>query len=103
MKYHKNPPVLTITEDDAEFVADKVQDRGENAVLAAEVQREEIMEKLVEVHDILQRLQISTVHHPTMQQKEKAQEAPVQKEQEETIQTIVKGSDRFKVTRKCWK
>jgi hypothetical protein len=56
------------------------------------------MEKLVEVHDILQRLQISTMHHPTMQQKEKAQEAPVQKEQEETVHTVVKGSDRFKVT-----
>jgi hypothetical protein len=77
MKYHKNPPVLTITEDDAKFIAEKVQDRGENAVLAAEEQREEIMEKLVELHDILQRLQVSTVHHPTTQQKEQAQEAPV--------------------------
>jgi hypothetical protein len=77
MKYHKNPPVLIITEDDAKFIADKVQDRGENEILAVEVKREEIMEKLVEVHDILQRLQISTMHHPTTQQKEKAQEAPI--------------------------
>ena len=56
MKYHKNSPVLTITKDDAEFIIDKFQDRGENAVLAIEVQREEIMENLVEVHDILHRL-----------------------------------------------
>jgi hypothetical protein len=47
------------------------------------------MEKLVEVHDIVQRLQLNTMHHPTMQQKEKVQEAPMQKEQEETVQTIV--------------
>jgi hypothetical protein len=67
--YHKNPLVLIITEDDVESVADKFQDRGENAILAAEAQREEIMEILVEVHDILQRLQISTMHHPTMQKK----------------------------------
>jgi hypothetical protein len=64
MKYHKNPPMITITEDDVELVANKVQDRGEDVVCATEVQREEIMEKLVEVHDILQRLQLNTVHHP---------------------------------------
>jgi hypothetical protein len=98
MKYHKNPPTITITEDDAELVADKVQDRGEDVVRATEAQREEIMEKLVEVHDILQRLQLNTVHHPTMQQKEKTQEASVQKEKEETVKTIVVSSDRFKVT-----
>ena len=69
MKYQKNPPVLTIIEDDVDFIANKVQDIGENGVLAAKAQREEIMEKLVEVHEILHSLQISTVHHPTMQQK----------------------------------
>jgi hypothetical protein len=36
MKYHKNPPVLTIIEDDVEFVVDKVHDRGENELLATE-------------------------------------------------------------------
>jgi NACalpha-BTF3-like transcription factor len=71
MKYHKNPPTITITEDDVELVADKVQDRGEDVVRATEAQREEIMEKLVEVHDILQRLQLNTTHHPTTQQTEK--------------------------------
>jgi hypothetical protein len=47
MKYHKNPPTITITEDDSEFIADKVQDREEDVVCAVEAQREEIMEKLV--------------------------------------------------------
>jgi hypothetical protein len=98
MNYHKNPPVLTIKEEDAEFVVDKIQDRGENIVIATEAQREKIMEKLVELHDILHRMQQSKIHHPTMQHKEKQQQAPVQKEQEETMQTIVKSSDRFKVT-----
>jgi hypothetical protein len=36
MKYHKKPPVITITEDDVELVADKVQDRGEDVVHTAE-------------------------------------------------------------------
>jgi len=85
MKYPKNPPVVTITGDDEEFIADKVQDRGENTILVEKVQREEINEKLVEVHDILHRFQVNTVHHPTAQQKEKSQEALVQKEKEETI------------------
>jgi hypothetical protein len=34
------------------------------------------MEKLEEVHDIVQRLHLSTMNHPTMQHKYKAQEAP---------------------------
>jgi hypothetical protein len=48
MKYHKNPLVLTITEDDVEFVSDKVHDRGENALVSAEAQREDIMNNLEE-------------------------------------------------------
>jgi hypothetical protein len=98
MKYHKNPSSITIIEDYGEFVAYKVQDRGEDVVCATKAQKEEIMETLVEVHDILQRLQLNTTHHPTTQQKEKVKEAPTQKEQEETVKTIVKRSDRFKVT-----
>jgi hypothetical protein len=46
MKYHKNPPILTITKDDADFIAEKVQDRGENALLATESQREDVMENI---------------------------------------------------------
>jgi hypothetical protein len=54
MKYTKEGPVITLTEDDVEFVADKVQDRGEDVVHAAEAQREEIMAKLIEFHETLQ-------------------------------------------------
>jgi hypothetical protein len=67
MKYHKNRPTITIIEDDAELVVDKVQDRGEDVVRATETQREEIMENLVEVHNILQIVQLNTTHHPTSQ------------------------------------
>jgi hypothetical protein len=38
-------------EDDAELVADKVQDMGEEVVRIVEVQREEIMENILEVHE----------------------------------------------------
>jgi hypothetical protein len=98
MNYHKNPPILTITEDDVEFIVDKFQYRGEDVVHATDAQREEIMEKLVELHDILHRLHISKMNHPTMHKKEKAQKSPVKKEKEETVKTIVMSSDRFKVT-----
>jgi NACalpha-BTF3-like transcription factor len=40
MKYHKNPPTITIIEDDVELVTDKVQVRGEVIVHATEAQRE---------------------------------------------------------------
>ena len=43
MKYHKNPPTITITKNDVELVEDKVQDRGEDVVRVAEAQREEII------------------------------------------------------------
>jgi hypothetical protein len=48
MKYIRSLHVITLTEDDAELVVDKVQDRGEDVVRATEAQREEIMVKLVE-------------------------------------------------------
>jgi hypothetical protein len=54
MKYTKEDPVITLTEDDVEFMEDKVQDRGEEVVHAAESQREEIMDKLIEFCENLQ-------------------------------------------------
>jgi hypothetical protein len=36
MKYTNNALIITLTKDDAEFVADKVQDRGENVVCIIE-------------------------------------------------------------------
>jgi hypothetical protein len=38
MKEQKNPPQLTITEDDEELVVDKVQDHGEEALHVIESQ-----------------------------------------------------------------
>jgi hypothetical protein len=37
-KYITEDPVITLTEDDADLVTDKVQDRGEEVVCIAEVQ-----------------------------------------------------------------
>jgi hypothetical protein len=37
-KYVTEDPVITLTEDDAELVTDKVQDRGEEVVCIAEAQ-----------------------------------------------------------------
>jgi hypothetical protein len=49
MKAQKNPIELTIIEDDAELVVDKVQDRGEEALYETLSQREELMTKIMEV------------------------------------------------------
>jgi hypothetical protein len=40
MKNHKNPPTITIIEDDVDLVANEVQDRGDDVVYATEEQRE---------------------------------------------------------------
>jgi tRNA A37 N6-isopentenylltransferase MiaA len=98
MKYTKKGPVITLTEDDVEFMVDKVQDRGEDVVHITEAQREEIMAKLIEFHDTLQQLQIHTVQQATTQQPEKTQQPPAQKEKEDTVQIVVQGSDTFMVT-----
>jgi hypothetical protein len=66
-KYTMEDPVITLTEDDVEFITDKVQDRGEEVVHVAEAQREEIMAKLIEVHETLQQLQSQAVPQATMQ------------------------------------
>jgi hypothetical protein len=59
MKVQKKTPQLTITEDDVELVANKVQDRGEEALYVTESQREELMKKLMEVKEVLESLQIN--------------------------------------------
>jgi len=53
MKYIMEDPIITLIEDDVELVMDKVQDTGEEVVCIVEVQREEIMAKIIEVHETL--------------------------------------------------
>jgi hypothetical protein len=60
MKVHKGVPELTLTEDDAELVAEKVQDHATEAWDDAEKKREEIIKKLTEVKDTLEQLQLTT-------------------------------------------
>jgi hypothetical protein len=69
MKVHKEVPQLTLTEDDAELVAEKLQDHMTEAWYDVENQREEIVKKLTEVKDALDKLKLTTV-----QQKEQAQQ-----------------------------
>jgi tetrahydromethanopterin S-methyltransferase subunit G len=74
MKAQKKAPELTITEDDAELVEDKVQDQGEEALYVTESQREEIMKKLMEVKETLESLQINVMQQKgTKQQKDLVQ------------------------------
>jgi hypothetical protein len=47
-------PIITLTEDDAELFADKVQDREEEVVCIVEAEREEIMVKIIKVHETVQ-------------------------------------------------
>jgi hypothetical protein len=60
MKACKNIPQLTLTEDDAKLVAEKVQDHTTEALYDAEKQREEIVKKLTNAKDALGKLQIIT-------------------------------------------
>ena len=68
MKAHKGVLELKITEDDAQLVTEKVQDRTTKVWYDVEKQREEIVKKLTEVKDALEQLQLTTT-----QQKEHAQ------------------------------
>jgi nitrogen regulatory protein PII-like uncharacterized protein len=72
-KYETEELDITLTEDDVELVVDKVQDRGEKVVRIVEVQEEEIMENLLEIHENIQQLQIQEGSHATMQQRERTQ------------------------------
>jgi hypothetical protein len=56
IKYTTKYPTITLTKDDAKFVVDKIQGRGEEVVCIVEAQREDIMDKLIEVHETLQQL-----------------------------------------------
>jgi hypothetical protein len=46
MKVHKSVPELTLTEDDVEMVAEKVQDHATESWDDVEKKREEIIKKL---------------------------------------------------------
>jgi hypothetical protein len=61
--------------------------------------REEIMEKLLEVHENIQQLRRQAGPQATMQQQERTQRPPMQKEGEETVQFIVQGRETFLVMR----
>jgi hypothetical protein len=78
MKAHKEVPQLTLTEDDAELVIEKVQYHTMEAWYDVEKQREDIGKKLIEVKDALEQLQLTTT-----QQKEQTQKQ--QNSQERTI------------------
>jgi hypothetical protein len=91
MKAQKKAPQLTITEDDAELVADKVQDRGEEALYVTESQREELMKKLMEVKEVLESLQINVAQQKGTTQQEKIHE------EKETVQTTIMGSETFQI------
>jgi gas vesicle protein len=75
-KYETEDPDITLTWDDAELVMDKVQDRSEEVVRTAEAQREQIMAKLLEVHENIQHLRSQVESQATAQQQEKTQRPP---------------------------
>jgi hypothetical protein len=90
-------PELTITKDDADLVTEKVQDRTKEAWYDVEKQREEIINKLTEVKDTLEQLQLTIV-----QQKEQEKQQQTSKEmtvpEHETVQIIAMGSEHFYIT-----
>jgi hypothetical protein len=56
-KAHKDIPEYTITEDDADLVAERVQDHVTEEYEEAENQRERIMKELTEVKQVLEWIQ----------------------------------------------
>jgi hypothetical protein len=56
IKLHKIVPEYTITEDDAELVAKKVEDRASEEYEEAEKQKERIMQELMEVKKVLEEI-----------------------------------------------
>jgi hypothetical protein len=56
MKDTKEDPFITLTEDDVEFMVEKAQDRGEEVVYVVEAHREDVISKLIESHETLQKL-----------------------------------------------
>jgi len=56
MKEHKGVAELTLREDDAELVAEKVQDHAIEAWDDVEKKREETVKKLIEVKEALEKL-----------------------------------------------
>jgi len=75
MKAHKEVPQHTLTKDDAELVAEKVQYHTMKVWYDAEKKREEIVKTLKEVNDTLEQLQLTT-----MLQKEQAQQQQTSQE-----------------------
>jgi hypothetical protein len=59
MRAQRKAPQLTITEDDAELVEEKVHDQGEEELYVVESQREELMKKKIDIKEILESLQIN--------------------------------------------
>jgi hypothetical protein len=78
-KYDTEDPDITLTWDDAELVADKVQDRSEEAVKTTEAQREQIMAKLIEVHVNIQQLWDHAESQATAQQQKAVPRPPMRR------------------------
>jgi hypothetical protein len=66
----------------------------------AEKQREEIVKKLTEVKDALEQLQITTTQQKYQAQQQQTSQERILPEQE-TVQTIVMGSENFVSPRGC--
>jgi hypothetical protein len=75
MKVQKKPIQLTIIEDDAKLVACKVQYGGEYALYVVEYQREELMNKLMEVKEDMEILKLNVT-----KQRRTSQHEPIHKE-----------------------
>jgi hypothetical protein len=82
MKTHKEIPQLALTEDNADLVEEKVQDRIAEAMYDVEKQREEIVKKLKEVKYALDQLQITIVQQKDqVQQQQTPQERIIPKQE----------------------
>jgi len=68
-------------------------------VCIEEAQQEDIMAKLIEFHENIQKLWSQSGPRATVQQQEKTRRPPVNKEGEETVHLVVQGRETFTVMR----
>ena len=99
MKVHKGIPKFKITEYDVDMVAEKVQEHTTYSWDDAEKQREEIIQKLIELKDTLAQLQLSEVQY-----KDKVKPQHTIKEDiiptQETVQIIASRGENVCITQK---
>jgi hypothetical protein len=99
-KAHKMPPEYTITEDDADLVAQMVQDRTMEDFEEAQCQRDRIQEELVDMRQLLEKIRETQRVGRGIESVPATSQAGAKavSSEQDMIQTIAQASSNFHVT-----